>query len=242
MRKEVIGSAELFLGDCLDVLPTLGKVDAIITDPPYGIGRVMKGGKGTGHWTLLSNGNPWDMEAPDISFMLDYAKHYVIWGGNYFPLEPSRCWLVWDKLNAVPTMGQCELAWTNIDHPIQRISLSVGRNNFGHPTEKPVELMKWCIEFVCSRLPREEKTRQIAETSSKANNMPTLREVNQSFRKSKKSRENITILDCYMGSGTTGVAAVQMGRKFIGIEIDEGYFNIACKRIEDAQRQGDPVP
>jgi site-specific DNA-methyltransferase (adenine-specific) len=197
-RKETIGNAVLYLGDCLEILPTLGKVDAVITDPPYGIARVMKGGKGTGHWTLLSDGNPWDHEAPDLNFMMGAADNFVIWGGNYFPLPPSRCWFVWDKQNAVPTMGQCELAWTNADRPIQRISSPVGRVNFGHPTEKPIEVMQWTL---------------------------------------KQSRTTGTILDPYMGSGTTGVAALQAGRQFIGIEIEPKYFDIACERIENAQRQ-----
>lgn len=198
MRKEVIGNATLYLGDCLEILPTLPKVDAVITDPPYGIARVMKGGKGTGHWTLLSDGNPWDHEAPDLSFMMGAANNFVIWGGNYFPLPPSRCWFVWDKQNAVPTMGQCELAWTNADRPIQRFSWPVGRVNFGHPTEKPVELMRWSLA---------------------------------------QSRTSGDILDPYMGSGTTGVACMNLGRKFIGIEIEPKYFEIACQRIENAQRQ-----
>jgi site-specific DNA-methyltransferase (adenine-specific) len=197
-RKEVIGNATLYLGDCLEILPTLERVDAVITDPPYGIARVMKGGKGTGHWTLLSDGNPWDHEAPDLEFMMGAADHFVIWGGNYFPLPPSRCWFVWDKQNAVPTMGQCELAWTNADRPIQRISCPVGRVNFGHPTEKPIEVMAWTV---------------------------------------KESRTTGTILDPYAGSGTTGVAAIAAGRSFIGIEIEPKYFDIACERIENAQRQ-----
>jgi len=141
----IIGNATLYLGDCREILPTLPKVDAVITDPPYGIARVMKGGKGQGHWTLLAYGNEWDHEAPDLKFMMGAADNFVIWGGNYFPLPPSRCWLVWDKQNAVPTMGQCELAWTSADRPIQRISLPVGGVDYGHPTEKPVALMKWAI-------------------------------------------------------------------------------------------------
>ena len=197
-RKVVIGDATLYLGDCLEILPTLDKVDAVITDPPYGIARVMKGGKGTGHWTLLSDGNPWDHEAPDLKFMMEAASNFVIWGGNYFPLPPSRCWFVWDKQNAVPTMGQCELAWTNADRPIQRFSYPVGTVNFGHPTEKPLALMSWTVT---------------------------------------QSRTTGTILDPFMGSGTTGVACMNLGRKFIGIEIEPKYFDIAVERITNAQRQ-----
>lgn len=199
-REEIIGNARLILGDCREVLPTLGKVDAVVTDPPYGIGRVMKGGKGTGHWTLLADGNPWDMEAPDLGFLFGAADAYVIWGGNYFPLSPSRGWLVWDKLNAVPTMGQCELAWTSQDRPVQRIALPVGRNNYGHPTEKPLALIDWCLGL----LPAAE-----------------------------------TILDPFMGSGTTGVSCAKLGRSFIGIEIEPKYFDIACRRIDGAYKQAD---
>jgi DNA modification methylase len=135
----------IYHGDCREVLPGIPRCELVLTDPPYGIGRVMKGGKGTGHWTLLSEGNPWDMEAPDIEFLMGAADRLVIWGGNYFNLPLSRCWLVWDKLNAVPTMGKCELAWTNMDRPIQRFEWPVGRVFYGHPTEKPLELIQWSI-------------------------------------------------------------------------------------------------
>lgn len=182
----------IYHGDCREVLPTLDKVELILTDPPYGIARVMKGGKNTGHWTLLSNGNAWDHEAPDLKFMMSHGETFVIWGGNYFPLPPSRCWFVWDKLNAVPTMGQCELAWTNMDRPIKRFEWSVGRVNFGHPTEKPLELILWSIA---------------------------------------ESRTNGGILDPFMGSGTTLRAAKDLGRKAIGIEIEEKYCEIAAKRL-----------
>ena len=182
----------IYHGDCREILPHLPKVDLVLTDPPYGIARVMKGGKGTGHWTLLSDGNPWDYEAPDLNFMMQAAPTFVIWGGNYFPLTPSRCWLVWDKQNAVPTMGQCELAWTSLDRPIQRFSWPVGNAKDGHPTQKPLELIAWSIE---------------------------------------QSRTSGTILDPFMGSGTTLRAAKDLGRKCIGIELEEKYCEIAAKRL-----------
>lgn len=182
----------IYHGDCREILPHLEPVDLVLTDPPYGIARVMKGGKGTGHWTLLSDGNPWDHEAPDLTFLLNSAKSFVVWGGNYFNLPLSRGWFVWDKLNAVPTMGQCELAWTNADRPIQRFEWPVGRNNHGHPTEKPLELITWSIT---------------------------------------ESRTTGTILDPFMGSGTTLRAAKDLGRKCIGIEIEEKYCEIAVKRL-----------
>ncbi len=96
-------------------------------------------------------------------------------------------------------MADVELAWSSVDMPAKRMSLPVGSHQWGHPTEKPLPLMQWCVGMV----------------------------------------DGETILDPFMGSGTTGVACVKLGRKFIGIEIDEGYFNIACKRIRDAYNQPD---
>src|ERR1700684_1029521 len=100
----------LYLGDCREILPSLPKVDAVVTDPPYGIGALMKGGKDTGHWNHLSGGNEWDMVAPDLSCLKNKALNAIIWGGNYFPLPPSRCWLAWRKTNSVPTQADMELA------------------------------------------------------------------------------------------------------------------------------------
>lgn len=121
-------------------------------------------------------------------------------GGGYLPFPPSRCWLVWNKINAVRTMADFELAWTNLDRPSKRMDLPVGRVEFGHPTQKPLALMKWCLRF----LPDAE-----------------------------------TILDPFMGSGTTLVACAKMGRKGIGIEMDPGYFDTACRRVEQAYREPD---
>ena len=204
-HKEVIGNAELYLGDCRDILPTLPKVDAVITDPPFGLGEKMQGGTWgakEGFKEMLA----WDSAPPEVDDLLLIAAHgrnAVMWGGNYFGLPPSRGWLVWDKSNAVPTMADVELAWTNLDRPAKRFRGTVGRVEFGHPTQKPLDLMKWTIQQV------------------------------DFFGLAK------TVFDPFMGSGTTGVAAVQMGRKFVGIEIEPKYFDIACRRIEDAQRMQD---
>ena len=110
MREEIIGDCRLILGDCRDVLPGLGPVDAVVTDPPYGIG--MDGGKvGKSSYEKLD----WDSEAPDLSPILALGCQCVIWGGNYFPLPPSAAWLVWDKETAgVTTFADCEVAWTNL--------------------------------------------------------------------------------------------------------------------------------
>lgn len=201
MDPVIIGNATLYLGDCRDILPTLGKVDAVVTDPPYGIGFAAKPTK----WQRRAGAKPeaWDDNPVPIVSSLPALAPTIIWGGNYYDLPVSRGWLSWFKPDAPPSMANFELAWTSFDQNSRQLSCSIGETNperVGHPTQKPLRLMKWCIGF----LPDAQ-----------------------------------TILDPFMGSGTTGVAAVQMGRKFIGIEREEKYFDIACKRIEDAQRQGD---
>ena len=200
-----IGRATLYLGDCRDILPMLGKVDAVVTDPPYGIGE--DGGrfrdrKGGGHRVLEKKG--WDATRPSAAVfdaMRAASCQQIIWGGNYFAdlLPLSKGWLYWDKLMG-GDFSDGELAWTSLDRALRKFTMCNKAHGKEHPTQKPVALMRWCLGFV-----------------------PNAR----------------TILDPFMGSGTTGVAAVQMGRDFIGIELDPDYFAIACKRIEDAQRQPD---
>jgi DNA modification methylase len=203
IRKEVqIGDCRLILGDCLDVLPLLGGgMDAIVTDPPYGLGRKMQGGT-WGAKDEFSGFLKWDLEAKQewIDRLLAVGVPSIIWGGNYFAVPAARCWLLWNKINSVPTMADAELAWTNLDRPAKRFDAPVGRVEFGHPTSKPLPLMSWCLSFV-----------------------PSAR----------------TIFDPFMGSGTTAVACVKAGRKFIGIEIDERYFDAACERIADAVARPD---
>jgi site-specific DNA-methyltransferase (adenine-specific)/modification methylase len=203
-QKVVIGDAVLYQADCAELLPTLGRFDAVITDPPYGIADdYLKPGK-TGEWSkLYSEKIEWDSFAPNDAVLLSISisSNAIVWGGNYFGLAPKRGWLIWDKMQN-HSSGHAELAWTNIDIPVRSFAYSraqLATEQKQHPTQKPVSLMKWCIEL--------------------AGNPQT-------------------IIDPFAGSGTTGVAAVQMGRKFTGIERDPAYFKIACKRIEQAYAQG----
>ena len=195
MRKEVIGNATLYLGDCLEILPTLPKVDAVITDPPYGIFAC--GGK----WGKKDH-LQWDRRpVAYLDPLLALGDVQVVWGGNYYVLPPSRGWLVWHKRDSVPSAADVELAWTNLDMNARLIDQTIAATNAercGHPTQKPLRVMRWTLEQVGS---------------------PAL------------------VLDPFMGSGTTGVACMNLGRKFIGIEIEPKYFDIACERITNAQRQ-----
>jgi site-specific DNA-methyltransferase (adenine-specific)/modification methylase len=192
-----IGDATLYLGDCMDILPTLPKVDAVITDPPYGIGIANNPVR------QMHEKMDWDSSVPESSLIdacIAFGEVAVVWGGNYFNLPPSQCFYVWDKMQPQEfSLAMCEQAWTNKKGPAKIYKQSVLSYRKEHPTQKPVELMAWCIN-------------QIGNPE--------------------------TILDPFMGSGTTGVAAIQLGRKFIGIEREPKYFDIACKRIEQAVAQG----
>lgn len=212
-KIETIGNATLYLGDCLEILPTLPKVDAVITDPPYGIGWVhsgigyLKNGKmlGTGHGgeKVVGDNKPFEP-----SPFLSIAPDMLFWGANNFAdkLPASSGWIVWDKGIAPGlSFSDFEMAWTNPKvKAVMWRQQWCGFNREGerdprdHPTQKPVGIMTKCVE----RFPKAK-----------------------------------TILDPFMGSGTTGVACMNMGRKFIGIEIEPKYFDIACRRIDDAQRQ-----
>ena len=183
----------IYHGDCREILPQLEPVDLVLTDPPYGIGERMQGGT-WGAALKYADFRRWDV-APDNELLLEIigkAEHSIVWGSNYFQMMPSRCWFVWDKQNAVRTMADCELAWTNFDKPSKRFSWPVGTHAWGHPTEKPLELIKWCME---------------------------------------QSQQAQSILDPFMGSGTTLRAAKDLGRKAIGIEIEEKYCEIAVNRL-----------
>lgn len=211
----------LYLGDCREILPTLGKVDAVVTDPPYGLGKKHEGGGGGARSTWRhspTEAKAWDMKRPDddvFRAVLAASDEVIVWGGNYFTdiLPPSMRWLVWDKGLEGFTTSDFEMAWTSQDNACRRIVYSAGNERGfapkskeklefinAHPTQKPVGVMAWCLGFV----PNAE-----------------------------------IVLDPFMGSGTTGVAAVKLGRKFIGIEIEPKYFDIACKRISDALKQPD---
>jgi site-specific DNA-methyltransferase (adenine-specific)/modification methylase len=205
MEKVTIGNAELYCGDCAVILPQLDKVDLILTDPPYGI-DVGKMGMGKGKKATQFDSFDWDAQKPLpwlFGLMEAKAQSLIIWGGNYFGLPASGCWLSWDKVQEF-SGADFELAYTNLTKPSKAFRMSrveaYGSIERQHPTQKPVRLMEWCID---------------------------------------KAPEDIaTICDPFMGSGTTGVAAMNMERKFIGIERERKYFDIACARIEAAQAQG----
>lgn len=216
-RVETIGDATLYLGDCREVMaswPECFRVDAVVTDPPYGINHARNRNSQKDGWRDYP-GAGWDQERPErplFDSILARSADQIIWGGNYFTdyLPPTMQWLVWDKGQRDFSLADCEFAWSSqrkaariFDYPRGRALLE-GKE---HPTQKPVELMEWCLGF-----------------------LPNAR----------------TILDPFAGSGSTGVACVKAGLQFIGIEREPKYFDIACRRIDEAYKQprlfAEPLP
>jgi DNA modification methylase len=217
-RREVLAEGvEVWNGDCLEILPTLGKFDACVSDPPYGIDydptRSQKSAASGSRKAMAKIAG--DSKPFDPSPLLSLADHFVLWGANHYAskLPDAGGWLVWDKREGGAlfrgfAMSDCELAWCTEGKMVRTIShrwcghlRDSERELFVHPTQKPVAVMQWCIE-----------------------QMPAATQF---------------IIDPYMGSGTTGVAAVKLGRKFTGIELDAGHFDTACKRISAALREPD---
>jgi len=218
---EQIGNATLHHGDCLEILPTLSGIDAIVSDPPYGINIEKMTGTSRNRWNMARRTNQYKMtvigdDSPfDPAPFLKYDR-VIIFGGNHYAsrLPESSCWLIWDKRDGGTSDHQadCEMAWTNLKGPARLYSqkwrgmVRAGEENVScggfrvHPTQKPIALMMWCIQQL--KLPA-----------------------------------GTVILDPFMGSGTTGVAATRLGYKFIGIEIDANYFATARKRITEEQSQ-----
>lgn len=226
IRKEVqIGDCRLLLGDCLDILPTLGRVDAVVTDPPYGIGESAKKnntrGKQSDIWGRSKTGSAlayandygednWDQKPADpatITWMRENSDFQIIFGGNYFDLPPTKCRLVWDKLNGSNDFADCELAWTNLDKAVRRVQwlwngmIRKGGEERFHLTQKPLGVMEWCLDH----LPASVRT----------------------------------VCDPYAGSGTTGVACVKRGLSFIGIEREPHHFETMVARISKASAAPD---
>ena len=205
-------NVQLHLGDCLEVMRSMPdkSVDAVITDPPYGIG--IDGSKES-----IQNGvqirkqydfKGWDKSIPTVDVFVNInrvSETQIVFGANYFNeyLEQGhKGWIIWEKGQRNLSMSDCEIIYTNLNkptrvHTVHRAKLWA--ENPQHPTQKPITLMKWILE--------------------------------------NYTHENDTIFDPFMGSGTTGVACVQTGRNFIGCEIDPTYYAIAERRIQEAQLQ-----
>ena len=219
------GRVTLYCGDCREILPTLGKVDAVVTDPPYGIRYTRKPCTSAARMAKHADANNKHAHTPiygddepfDPSLLIASSANVLIWGADHFfpRLPDSGRWLAWNKLGDMePWDSFCdvEFAWHSREGAARCfnwmwkgiICRRIGENNGArgreHPTQKPIALMQWCIEQ--TRVP-----------------------------------EGGLILDPFMGSGPTALAAIRLGRRFIGIEIEPKYFAIACRRIKEAIKQ-----
>jgi DNA modification methylase len=219
-REEIIGDCRLILGDSEQVLHGLPVFDAVVSDPPYGIGEAAGKNKSRGNIAVAKDYgcDEWDNKpvSEDLLHMLVEAGRWkIIFGGNYYALPATSCWLVWDKLNGENDFADCELAWTNLPKAVRRIRYlwngmlrANGEERGDHPTQKPVGVMAWAL----NQLPAGTRT----------------------------------IIDPFMGSGTTGVACALAGLTFTGIERETRYFDAACRRIEAAYKQprlfAEPAP
>ena len=199
LATEIIGDCSLYLGDCRDILPHLPKVDLVLTDPPYGINFASN----PHSQSCINHGRmDWDASAPSddlINQVLSIGEQQIVWGGNYFSIPKSQSFLIWDKMQPENfSMAMAEFAFFSIKKPAKIFRMHPSSFSKEHPTQKPVELMEWCIS---------------------------------------QAKNQSTVADPFMGSGTTGVACANMGKTFYGIEREPKYFDIACKRIEQAYAQ-----
>jgi DNA modification methylase len=200
------GGITIYNADCREVLPELGRFDLLLTDPPYGIGEARNNNQSRSCIAASKDYgmSSWDDSPVDVDTLRqlqEIAEWQAIFGGNYYPMPPSSCWLVWDKDNGANDFADCELAWTNFPKAVRLLkhkwqgmlqeNMKDKEYRF-HPTQKPVPVMQWCIGH-----------------APKAN----------------------TILDPFMGSGTTLVAAKNLGRTAVGIELEEKYCEIAALRL-----------
>jgi len=204
-------------GDCLKGMKLIPdkSIDLILTDPPYGIGvynRETGTKRGNSKTTRKKYECDWDNFTPTQEFfdeIVRISKNQIIFGGNYFDLPPSNCWIVWDKNNGNNGYADCELAWTSFKTAVRKfkytwhgmIQENMGKNKEKrfHPTQKPVELMKWCIANYVEWKPNNPKP---------------------------------IILDPFAGSFTTARACKDMGYDWIAIDQEEKYCKIGESRLE----------
>jgi len=219
MHKEQIGDCTLYEGDCRDILPTLGRVDAVVTDPPYGIGfskyeshkddvdeyeEMMRevirmatdlGPHTQAYWQGMTNADKWHKWFPNGFRIFAACKGFV-------QIRPVAVQYSWDPVIFWTNRKAKASATSPKDWSIQLLApFGANRPRVDHPCPRPLEQ---CQYVVCAM-----------------------------------SADNEIVADPFMGSGTTGVACATSGRKFIGIECEPKYFDIACKRIEDAYKQPD---
>jgi site-specific DNA-methyltransferase (adenine-specific) len=259
MRREQIGDATLYLGDCLEILPTLGKVDAVVTSPPYNMGVSAGGGfaNNRGHYKSdcgykkRGGGGKWN--GGDLAH--GYGVHddkmpwveYEDWQRRFL----LACWAQLNDAGAIfynhkPRAQRC-VVWLPTDLnpglPLRQIIIWARAGGINFSPTHYVPTHEWIILLAKPDFRLRDKKASgagdvwyIPQESSTKHPAPFPLELP---RRILETTNALTVLDPFMGSGTTGVACAKLGRKFIGIEIEPKYFDISCKRIEDAYKQPD---
>jgi DNA modification methylase len=200
--------ATIYHSRCEEILPFVLPCDLVLTDPPYGVDENSKKAKSRGNLApagVKYKDFAWDKKPPEdwlFGMLRAQTRYQVFFGGNYFTLPPSSCWLVWDKENGANDFADCELAWTNLPKAVRRIKWRwngmlqedmKNKEERFHPTQKPLPVIKWAMQHV---------------------------------------PEFATVLDPFMGAGTTLVAAKELGKRSIGIDACEEYCEAAALRLQ----------
>ncbi len=227
-QKEVIGDATLYLGDCLEILPTLDKVDAVITDPPYGVGFTGKTAVQRGGGTK-KNGGGYISKFEDNE---EYIIKIVIKAVKFCIENSRRCAL---------TPGIRNMFYYPHPDDIGAFysAAGTGVGKWGFTCSQPILYYGKCPFLENRKGSRANSCGQTYPNDANETGHPCAKPIRQMmWLVNRASWITDIVLDPFMGSGTTGVACVNLGRKFIGIEIEPKYFEIACERIENAQKQG----
>jgi site-specific DNA-methyltransferase (adenine-specific) len=243
VRKEQIGDATLYLGDCLEILPTLPKVDAVITDPPYSSGGQFRGDRAQDTRTKYVNIDSWNKALPEFSGDTRDQRSFHFWAALWASAARSitrpegiACFFTdWrqlpissDYLQAGGWVWRGIVPWAKKSYRPQlgrfgaQCEYVVWGSNGPLPVEREVGCLPGFFDY-SSPAQRQHVTQKPDEL---------MREIVEIVP------AGCLVLDPFMGSGSTGVACAQLGRKFIGIEIEPRYFDIACRRIEQAYAQG----
>ena len=204
---------EIYNEDCMSALKSMreNEFELAIVDPPYGIGinkQSLGEGGGLYRQPKTYKRGDWDYNIPTDKYFIELQKHthnQIVWGGNYYNLYPTPCYIVWDKNNGATDFADCELAWTSFKSPVRKykytwsgfVQQKMGKDKESkiHPTQKPIQLYKWLLK--------------------------------------NYAKENDRILDTHLGSGSIAIACWEMGFDLVGYELDTDYFEATCKRLND---------
>ena len=219
MQKETFGKVTIFCGDCMELMAGLDdkEFDLAVVDPPYGIGESGKTNKTRGKLAVAKDYKPFaggDLSAPPVEYFSEItrlSRNQIVWGANHFIDrigKGSPCWIVWDKLNGGSDFADCELAYSSFKTAVRKFSFQWAGMLQGDMKNKEIRIH------------------------------PTQKPVKlYDWILSNYAKPEHLILDTHLGSGSSAIAGYYFGCEFVGIELDQEYFDAACKRVEQATKQ-----